>query len=64
MRIEVQVVVKPPPRKVVARSGMPRDKLKALAETLGDSPLKDTLAQMGEETASPRRRKPQGPGSS
>jgi hypothetical protein len=55
VRIEVQVVVKPPPRKVVARSEMPREKLKALAQRLGDSPLKDALAQIGEEPSATRK---------
>ena len=46
VRIEVQVTVPERKRPVVARAPLPKDKLKAVAERLSDSPLKDTLDQM------------------
>ena len=46
MRIEVQVKERTPPRRVVARTEVPREKLAKVADGLSDSPLKETLARM------------------
>ena len=43
IRIEVQVKDGTPRRPVVSRGELPRERLAKLAETLGDSPLKDAL---------------------
>jgi len=56
IRVEVQIEVKPPRRTVVARPAMRPEKLAELAETLSDSPLKDTLEQIA--GTKPRRTKP------
>jgi hypothetical protein len=47
IRIEVQVEVKPPKRPVKSRGTMPRERLAAVAEKLSDSPLKETLEEIG-----------------
>ena len=49
IRIEVQVDAAPPRRAVKPRGEVPLDKLEALAERLGDSPLKDELQRMARE---------------
>lgn len=54
IRIEVQVEVPAPKRPVKGRAPMPRAKLAALGEKLGDSPLKETLDRIGREDAAPR----------
>ena len=43
LRIEVQVDVPPPPRKVRPRGDIPVDRLAEVARGLSDSPLKDAL---------------------
>jgi len=58
IRVEVQVEVKPPRRRVVARAPMPQDKLAEVAERLSDSPLKETLARIArDQTISKTRSK-------
>ena len=57
MRIEVQVEVPVPKRPVKARAPMPRERLGALAQKMGDSPLKETLTRIGREDAQPRHNK-------
>lgn len=49
VRIEVQVSVPTPKRKVVAREPVPRAKLGEVADKLSDSPLKDALRDMARE---------------
>jgi hypothetical protein len=51
IRVEVQIEVKPPRRTVVARPAMPPEKLAKLAETLSDSPLKETLTRIARDQA-------------
>ena len=46
IRIEVQVENPKPPRRVVQRGPMPRDKLAAVADKLAESPLKATLRRI------------------
>jgi hypothetical protein len=46
IRVEVQVKQRTPPRRVIAPSEMPREKLAKVAERLADSPLKETLARI------------------
>jgi hypothetical protein len=46
IRIEVQVASAKPKRGVRSRGEMPMDKMEALADKLGDSPLKETLKRM------------------
>ncbi len=52
IRVEVQVAPRQSARRVAARGEVPRDKLAALARTLEDSPLKETLERMARK---PRR---------
>ena len=47
LRIEVQVNAPAPTRPVRARSPMPRERLAAVADKLADSPLKETLKEIG-----------------
>ena len=60
LRVEVQVTVPPPKRQVVARPPLPRDKLKAISERLGDSPLKEAIDRIAgdEERGAKKRPKP------
>ncbi|HET7401850.1 MAG TPA: DciA family protein [Usitatibacter sp.] len=46
IRIEVQVVPRPPRRAVVSRGPMPREQLGEVARGLQDSPLKETLERI------------------
>ncbi len=46
IRIEVQVTVTPPKRRVPQRTEPPREVLSKLAAKLADSPLKETLERM------------------
>jgi hypothetical protein len=55
VRIEVQVSVPPPRRVVVARAPVPKDKLQAVADKLGDSPLKEALREMARDDQSIRK---------
>jgi hypothetical protein len=48
IRIEVQVEVPAPKRVVRARSPMPIEQLRKVAEGLADSPLKETLEDLGD----------------
>lgn len=58
IRVEVQVEVKPPRRPVVSRGEVPHEKLAAVAQSLSDSPLKETLARMArDQTISKTRSK-------
>lgn len=43
LRIEVQVDIPPPPRKVRPRADIPMERLAEVAKALSDSPLKETL---------------------
>jgi hypothetical protein len=56
IRIEVQVKVPPPRRAATARAPMPRDKLAKVAQSLGPSPLKETLERVSREGGTPRKR--------
>ena len=56
IRIEVQVAVGKPRRRVIARGEMPREALGNVAKHLSDSPLKDTLEKIA--GAKPPRTKP------
>ena len=47
IRIEIQVNAPAPKRPVRARTAMPRDRLAAVADKLADSPLKETLKEIG-----------------
>ncbi|MGE5616678.1 MAG: DciA family protein [Bacillota bacterium] len=58
IRIEVQVKDGTPRRPVVARSGMPREALGALARGLADSPLKESLQRIGAAPRPPAKPKP------
>jgi hypothetical protein len=55
VRIEVQVSVPAPKRVVVARAPVPKDKLRAVADKLGDSPLKEALREMARDDQSIRK---------
>lgn len=57
IRIEVQVSNPKPRRPVHARSEMPREVLRKVAERLSDSPLKESLERIAKAPA-PRRPKP------
>lgn len=46
IRVEVQVTVPPPRRKVVARPPLPKEKLAAVASGLAEGPLKETLERL------------------
>ena len=46
IRVEVQVKVRAPRPRVHARGEMPVEKLDKLADSLGESPLKDTLQRL------------------
>ena len=46
LRVEIQVDVPPPSRKVRPREEMPVERLAEVARGLADSPLKDTLARI------------------
>ena len=54
LRIEVQVEVPAPKGRVLGRVPIPRAKLAALGDKLGDSPLKETLERIGREDAAGR----------
>jgi hypothetical protein len=54
IRIEVQVSVPEPKRRVIARGEMPRERLAEAAEKMADSPLKDTLKRIGAQAPKPR----------
>lgn len=56
IRIEVQVEVPPPRRKVVSRGEMPREKLSAVAGKLSDSPLKEALERIAGQDGAQRTR--------
>ena len=47
IRIEIQVNAPAPKRPVRARAAMPRERLAAVADKLADSPLKETLKEIG-----------------
>lgn len=46
MRVEVQVAVPKPPRRVVARGPVPAEKLDAVAKGMRESPLREQLERM------------------
>ena len=47
MRVEVQVAVPKPPKRVIARGEVPAEKLEAVAKRMKESPLKEQLEKMG-----------------
>ena len=49
MRVEVQVTVPKPPRRVIARGEVPAEKLDALAKRMRESPLREQLEKMGKK---------------
>ena len=55
IRIEVQVTRSQPPITVKSRGNMPREQLDRLAETLADSPLKETLQRMARDDQTSKR---------
>ena len=56
IRIEVQVVVPAPKRRVIPRGDLPVESLAKLASGLADSPLKDTLERITRPDQSKRTR--------
>jgi len=59
LRIEVQVDVPPPPRKVRPRGDIPVDRLAEVARGLSDSPLKEALGRIvrGQRKSSTRSKR-------
>ena len=47
MRVEVQVAVPKPPKRVIARGDVPAEKLDAVAKGMRESPLREQLEKMG-----------------
>ena len=56
IRIEVQVTVPAPKRRVTSRGELPVERLAQLASSLSDSPLKDTLERISQPDQSKRTR--------
>jgi hypothetical protein len=56
IRIEVQVTIPKPRKRVVSRAPMPVEALSKLAARLSDSPLKETLERIAEPDQSKRTR--------
>jgi hypothetical protein len=56
IRIEVQVAIPAPKRRVVTRGEVPAERLSEVAEGLSDSPLKETLERIAGEAHSRRTR--------
>jgi hypothetical protein len=56
IRIEVQVAIPAPKKRVLPRGEMPVERLAKLAAKLSDSPLKDTLERISEPDHSKRTR--------
>jgi hypothetical protein len=56
IRIEVQVGIPAPKRRVLPRGEMPVERLATLAAKLSDSPLKDTLERISQPDHSKRTR--------
>lgn len=46
LRVEVQVAVPKPPRRVIARGAVPAEKLEAVAKRMRESPLREQLEKM------------------